>query len=107
MKSKNLKFDPAQNGTSTAKLVVAVASLNQYGKILASTTQKLTLTANSSHPGGPEVASQFPFMISFPRQTRRVRVIVQERGAGLIASADINRETLHAAPEIKSASGPA
>ena len=108
VKSKNLKFDPAQNGTSTAKLVVAVASLNQYGKILASTTQKLTLTANSSHPSKlPEVASQFPFMISFPRQTRRVRVIVQEEGAGLIGSADINRETLHAAPEIKSASGPA
>lgn len=108
VKSKNLRFTPAQNGTSTAKLIVAAASLNQYGKILASTTQKLTLTANSSHPANlPEVASQFPFMVSLPRKTTSVRVIVQQQEGGRIGSAEINQTTIQAAPATKSPGGPA
>jgi hypothetical protein len=108
VKSKNLKFDPSQNGTSTAQLIVAAASLNQDGTILASKTQTVTLIAYSSNPEKlPEVASQFPFILRVPHKTRTVRVIVQEGDGGRIGSAEINRKTLHAAPATKSTDGPA
>ncbi len=108
VKSRNLTFDPSQNGTSTARLVVTAASLNQYGNILASRTQNVTLIAHSSDSTNlPEVASQFPFTLRVPHKTRTVRVIVQEEDGGRIGSAEINRKTLHAAPATKSENGPA
>ena len=108
VKSKNLKFDPSQNGTSTAQLIVTAASLNQDGTILASKTQTVTLIAHSSNAEKlPEVASQFPFILRVPHSTRTVRVIVQEEDGGRIGSAEINRKTPHAAPATKSENGPA
>jgi VWFA-related protein len=107
VKSKNLKFDPSQNGTSTARLVVAAASLNQDGKILASRTQTITLIAHSSDPVNlPEVASQFPFILRIPHKTSTVRVIVQQQEGGRIGSAEINRTALLAAPATNSTSSP-
>ena len=71
VKSKNLRFEPAPDGTGIAQLIVAAASLNQYGNILASRTQTVTLVAHSLDPAQlPEVASRFPFMLQVQRKTR-------------------------------------
>ena len=108
VKSKNLKFDPSQNGTSTARLIVAAASPNQDGTILALRTQTITLIAHSSDSTNlPQLASQFPLILRVPHETRTVRVIVQEEDGGRIGSAEIDRKTLHAAPARKSDNGPA
>jgi len=45
LKSKNLTFEPSEDGKGVAQLIVAAASLNQYGNILASRTQTVTLIA--------------------------------------------------------------
>jgi VWFA-related protein len=99
LKSKNLTFEPSEGGKSIAQLIVAAASLNQYGSILASRTHSVTLVAHSLDPAQlPEVASRFPFMLRVPRKTRRVRVIIEAENGGRLGSAEIDRKTIDAAP---------
>jgi hypothetical protein len=98
LKSKNLSFQPSDDGKSAAKFFVAAASLNQYGSILASRTETVTLLANALHPAHlPEVASQFRVMLRVPRQTRRVRLILEDEDGGRIGSAELDRKTINAA----------
>lgn len=62
VKSKNLRFEPSENGAGIAQLIVAAASLNQYGNILASRTQTVTLVVHSTGPGeaaGRRIAISF------------------------------------------------
>jgi VWFA-related protein len=104
VKSKNLKFEPSEDGTAMAQLIVAAASLNQYGNILASRTQTVTLVAHSQDPAKlPDVASRFPLTLRVPRKTRRVRVIIQALDDGRIGSAEIDQKTLDAAPATETA----
>lgn len=99
VKSKNLRFEPSEDGTGIAHLIVAAASLNQYGNILASRTQTVTLVAHSLDPAKlPDVISRFPFMLRVPRKTRRVRVIIQAVDDGRIGSAEIDQTSFDAAP---------
>lgn len=99
VKSRNLRFEPSEDGTGIAQLIVAAASLNQYGNILASRIQTVTLVAHSLDPAKlPDVASRFPFMVRVPRKTRRVRVIIQAVDDGRIGSAEIDRKSIDAAP---------
>jgi VWFA-related protein len=102
VKSKNLTFEPAQAGQGIAHLTLAAASLNQYGNILASRRQTVTLVAHSLDPARlPDVASQFSFTIRVPRKTHRVRVIIQSEDGGRIGSAELDRKTIDAAPETE------
>ena len=99
LKSENLGFQPSDDGKSVAKLIVAAASLNQYGNILASRTETVTLVAHALHPAHlPQVASQFPIMLRVPRKTRRVRVILEAENEGRIGSAELDRKMIKAAP---------
>jgi hypothetical protein len=102
LKSKNLTFEPSEDGKGIAQLIVAAASLNQYGNILASRRQTVTLVAHSLNPAQlPEVASRFPFILRVPRKTRRVRLIIQSEDGGRIGSAELDRKTIDAAPETE------
>jgi hypothetical protein len=102
LKSKNLTFEPSEGGKGIAQLIVAAASLNQYGNILAPRTQTVTPAAHSLNPAQlPEVASPFPFTLRVPRKTRRVRVIIQAEDGGRLGSAEIDRKTVDAAPAIE------
>jgi len=97
LRSKNVSFQPSEDGKSIARLTVAGASLDRDGNILASMTAPVTLIANASRPHLPEVVSEFLVMLRVPRRTRRVRVIVDER-SGAIGSAELDRKTIDAAP---------
>jgi hypothetical protein len=80
-------------------LIVAAASLNQYGSILASKTETITLLAHASQPTHlPEIASQFAMVLRVPRKTRRVRVILEADDGGRIGSAELDRKTIDVAP---------
>lgn len=99
LKSKNVAFQPADTGTSTANLTVAAASLDQYGNILAWRTDTDTLVAHSTNPTNlPDVLSRFPLTLHVPRKTTRVRVIIQAEDGGQIGSAELDRKTLDSAP---------
>jgi hypothetical protein len=101
LKSRNVTFEPSDDGRGVAQPIVAAASLNKYGNILASRTQSVTLVAHSLDPAQlPEVASQFPFTLRVPRKTQRVRVIIQAEERGRLGSAEIDRKTIDAAPTI-------
>jgi VWFA-related protein len=101
LKSTNLTFQPWEQGTSVAQLIVAAASLDQFGNILASRTQGVTLLSHSLNPVNlPEVVSRFPLTVPVPRKTRRVRVTIQlDDDGGRIGSAELDRQSIDAAPE--------
>jgi VWFA-related protein len=102
LKSKNLTFEPSDEGKSAARLIVAAASLNQYGRILASQMKTITLLAHSQDLAQlPDVASRFPLLLRVPRKTRRVRVIIQAEDGGRLGSAELDRKTIDAAPAIE------
>ena len=48
--SKNLVFEPTDDGRSAATLILAAASLDKYGKMLASRTETLTVQSNTPDP---------------------------------------------------------
>lgn len=99
LKSKNLTFEPSEDGKGVAQLMATAASLNKYGNILAWRTQPVTLVAHSLDPAKlPDVASRFPFMLRVPRKTSRVRVIIQADDGGREGSAEIDRKTIDVAP---------
>lgn len=101
VKSKNLTFEPSGDGMGAAQLIVTAASLNQYGNILASRIQTVTLVAHSLDPAKlPDVASRFPLILRVPRKTRRVRVIIQAEDGGRLGSAEIDRRIIDAAPAV-------
>jgi VWFA-related protein len=99
LKSKNLTFESSDDGKGIAQLVVAAASLNKNGSILALKTQTVTLVAHSLNPTElPEIASRFPIELRVPRKTRKVRVIVQAEAGGRLGSTEIDRKSIDIAP---------
>jgi hypothetical protein len=46
----------------------------------------------------PEVASRFQLTARIPRQTRRVRVVMEDQDGGRIGAADLDQKTISAAP---------
>lgn len=99
LKSRNLTFESSEDGKGIAQLVVAAASLNKYGSILALRTQTVTLVAHSLNPKEmPEIASRFPIVLRVPRKTRKVRVIIQAEAGGRIGSTEIDRQAIDTAP---------
>jgi hypothetical protein len=103
LKSKNLTFEPSDNRTGVARLIVAAASLDQSANILASRSERVTLVSHSLNAAQlPEIASRFPLVVSVPRKTRRVRVTVQLDDEGeRIGSAELDRRMIDAAPETE------
>jgi hypothetical protein len=97
LKSKYLTFLPADDGKDAAKLIVTAASLNEDGRIVASKVETATLLAHDSAPL-PEVVSRFQLIVRVPRQTRRVRVVMEDQDGGRIGAADLDRKTIEAAP---------
>jgi VWFA-related protein len=99
LKSKNLAFQPSNDGTSVSQIIVAVASLSRYGNILASQVVTDTLVAHSQDPAKlPEVVSRFPLTLRVPRKTTRVRLIIEDQHGERIGSVELDRKTIDASP---------
>jgi VWFA-related protein len=100
LKSKNVIFQPADDGgKNSAILTVAAASLNGDRTILASKTERVTLISADQDPTQlPEVLSRFQLTIRVPRKTQIVRVVMENQDGGRMGSADLDRKTIDAAP---------
>jgi hypothetical protein len=99
LKSKNLTFESSDDEKGIAQLIVAAASLNKNGSILALRTQTVTLVAHSLNPTElPEIASRFPIVLRVPRKTRKVRVIIQAEAGRRLGSTEIDRKSIDIAP---------
>jgi hypothetical protein len=99
LKSKNVIFQPTDDGKNSVILTVAAASLNEDRTILASKTARVTLmSANQVPTQLPEVLSRFQLTIRVPRKTQIVRVVMENQDGGRMGSADLDRKTIDAAP---------
>lgn len=97
--SKNLKFLSAPDGKQAANLKVEAASLDGNGNILADETETIQFLAPAQdpllQPGG---TWQFPVTVRLPSTTEIVRVAVKDQNTGQIGTANVDRETVDAAP---------
>jgi VWFA-related protein len=99
LKSKNLDWQPTDNGKSTAKLLLAAVSLTTDGDILASKVERLTWTVGTQDPARlGEDETRLTLTIRIPRKTRRVRVAMETEEGGRIGAADLDRKTIDSAP---------
>jgi VWFA-related protein len=100
LKSKNVPWLPADDGKNNSKLTFAAVSLNRNRKVLASTMRGVTLATNAGDMRHlPDVVSKFQFTIRIPRDTRAVRVVLESQDGGRIGAAELNWQTIDAAPE--------
>jgi hypothetical protein len=89
LKSKGLGWRAAGGGQNTANLIVEAVSLTGRGDILASNVDRLTLWSDAQDP-------RLPLTIQVPRNTQRVRVVVEI--GGRIGTVDLDRKTIEASP---------
>ena len=98
--SKNLDFLPTQNGKDSVPLTVAAASLTNDRNILASRIEYTTLSTSTLDPARlPTVATHFPIVVPYPKRTRTIRVVVEDRNGGRIGTAELDRKSIDGAPE--------
>jgi VWFA-related protein len=101
LKSKNLDFEASENGSSVAEVILAAASLNQYGNILTSKIKTFRfVTQPEDLDRLPDVVARFLLQLRVPRETRRVRVIIQANEDGRMGSAEMDRKMVDIAPAM-------
>jgi hypothetical protein len=99
LKSKNLDWQPTDDGKSAAKVLLAAVSLTADGDILASKVERLTLTGSTQDPARlAEDEARLTLTIRVPRKTQRVRVAMETEEGGRIGAADLDRKTIDSAP---------
>jgi len=98
--SKGLNWLPTQDGKMMADLSVAATSLDDNRAVLASKIEKATLVTGADGVNNlPEIASRFSVIVRLPRNTKCVRVAIEDEDGGRIGSAELDRKTINAAPE--------
>jgi hypothetical protein len=99
LEPKNLSFLPADDGKYAANLVLAAVSMDENQDIKASKIESVTVLSSTQDPNRlPEIASSFGFKIRVPRNTRTVRVVMENQESGRIGAAELSRKTIDAAP---------
>lgn len=98
LKSKNLSFLPTDDGKNAANLILTAASLDQHRNILASKTETMKLLSPAQDPILlPDGVWRFHVRIQVPRETKSVRVVMEDQDGGPTGTADLDRETIDAA----------
>jgi VWFA-related protein len=89
----------ADNGNSTANAIVAALSRNIRGNILASKVDRVTLRSDTQDPIRlAQMVTSLPLTVPVPSKTQSVRVVVEV--GGRIGSAEVDRQTIDAAPAL-------
>jgi VWFA-related protein len=100
LKPRNRSWEAADNGKSTADLMLTAASLSGNRDLLASRVEPLVVTVNTQDASRlAGVSSPLPVTIRVPRKTQIVRVVVQTEKSGRIGAVELSRKTIDAAPE--------
>jgi VWFA-related protein len=99
LQPRNIHWDEATQGKSTAQLALAAMSLSADGDILASKRETLLLTVNTQDPARlAATLTNLPLLLRVPRKTRNVRVAIQSVEGGRIGTAELDRKAIDAAP---------
>jgi VWFA-related protein len=97
--TKNVGWEPAENGRSSSYITVATASLTGGQDILASKVERLELATSTQDPTHlDKLETRLPLTIRVPRKTQNVRVVIEAENGGRIGAADLNRQAIEAAP---------
>ncbi|HEV2448589.1 MAG TPA: VWA domain-containing protein [Candidatus Sulfopaludibacter sp.] len=100
LRSGNIAWQAADDGRSTANLMLAAASLNDSGDVLASKAETLTASAAGQDAARlGETVIRIPVRLRVPPKTRLVRVVAQAAENGRLGSVELNSAALAAAPE--------
>jgi VWFA-related protein len=98
--SRNLDWQPTEDGKSTVDLLLAAASLSGGRDFLASRMQEYMAVANNQDPAQlARVVTRIPVTVRIPRKTQTVRVVIQLSENGRTGTAELTRKTLDGAPE--------
>jgi VWFA-related protein len=99
LKSSRLLWNRAKDETSTTDAAFAAVSLSKQRNILASSLKMLTITAHTQNPKLlPATLTPVPITVHVPRNTAKVRVLVQAAEGGWLGSVDLDQGRLAAAP---------
>jgi hypothetical protein len=100
LKSKNIGWQAADAGKSSASLMLAAVSLSGSRDILASKLETLTvLTPTQDAARLATTLTHLPITIRVPHKTQYVRIVVQTADSGRIGTVELGRMTIAAAPE--------
>jgi VWFA-related protein len=107
LKPRNISWQPQENGTSTAQLLMSAASLSSRRDVLASRLQSLKLAAHTQDPAQlQELSSPLPVTVRFPRKAQVLRVAVEAEDSGRTGTVELDRKTIAAAPEAPTPAPP-
>ena len=96
---KNVSLLPAEDGKYTASLALAAVSLDANQEIKASKIESVTVHSSTQDSTRlPAVASTFNVRVRVPRNTRTVRVVMEDRENGRMGAAELSRKAIDAAP---------
>lgn len=100
LKSTHLRWQPTNDGHSSADITVAAVSLSRQGDILASRLQRLTIFSDGQDPARL-AASETPVTITvpMPRQTETVRMSVLVQDTDETGTVELKQNVLASAPE--------
>jgi VWFA-related protein len=99
LKSKNLTWQPGDDGKSEAELTFAAVSLTGHRDIVASKLERVVLSAGTQDPVRlADVMTRFSFTIRVPRQTQSVRLVAETDEGGRIGAIELNRKAIDAMP---------
>ncbi len=96
---KHLLWQAAGDGTNKASLLVAAASLNAEGNIVASRVETVRLSTPLQDPvARAALVTPMSVTVRFPRNAVRVRVVVESKDGGRLGAIDLTRKRIEAAP---------
>ena len=99
MKSKNLIWQPGDNGKSSATLIFAAVSLTAHRDIVTSRLERVILSVGTQDPARlAEGMAQFAFTIRVPRNAQNVRMVVETEEDGRIGATELDRKAIDSAP---------
>jgi VWFA-related protein len=100
VKTHNLSWQPAMDGSSTATLTLAAVSLSNRRDILASRMDGVTVarTPQQTQENADTAIARLPVKMRLPRKTKAVRVVIEAGDGGRIGSVEFDHSLLDAAP---------
>lgn len=100
LSSRNLDWQPGDDGKSSLDLLLAAASLSGNRDFLASRVESLTVTTNDQDATRlARTGTRLPMTIRIPGRTQCVRVVVQTAGNARIGTVELDRKAIDNARE--------
>jgi hypothetical protein len=99
LKSKNILWQPTEEGKSTTTMMLAAASLSGSRDILSSKLETVTVQAPTQDTTRlAETVTRLPLSVRFPNKTQTIRIVVQTADNGRTGTAELDSKQLDTAP---------